>query len=130
MVGGQVDVMMPTIISGTPFVKAGKLRALGVSSAKRSALLPAVPVIAEQGYRGFEVSGWYGMLAPAATPKEAVVLLNAEIVKVLRLPEIGERLLADGAVAVGNAPEEFGAYIKAEIAKWRPVIKASGATVD
>ena len=130
LIGGQVDVMMPTMIAGTPFAKNGKLRALGVTSAKRSALLPAVPTIAEQGYPGFEVSGWYGMLAPAGTPKEAIALMNAEIVKALRLPEVAERLVADGAVAVGNTPEEFGAYIKAEMAKWAPVIKASGVTAD
>ena len=130
LIGGQVDVMMPTMIAGTPFAKNGKLRALGVTSTKRSALLPAVPTIAEQGYPGFEVSGWYGMLAPAGTPKEALALMNAEIVKALRLPEVAERLVADGAVAVGNTPEEFGAYIKAEMAKWAPVIKASGVTAD
>jgi tripartite-type tricarboxylate transporter receptor subunit TctC len=106
------------------------LRALAVTSAKRSALLPEAPTIAEQGYPGFEVSGWYGMLAPSGTPKDAVLLLNAEIVKALRLPDVAERLTGDGAVAVGNTPDEFGAYIKAEIAKWRPVIKASGTTAD
>jgi tripartite-type tricarboxylate transporter receptor subunit TctC len=130
LLGGQVDVMMPTMIAGTPFAKSGKLRAIAVTSAKRSALLPDVPAIAEQGYPGFEVNGWFGMMAPAGTPKEAVALLNAEIVKVLRLPDVAERLTSDGAVAVGNTPEEFGAYIKAEMAKWMPVIKASGATAD
>ena len=130
VMGGQVDVMMPTMIAGTPLVKTGKLRALAVTSVKRSALLPAVASVAEQGYPGFEVSGWYGMLAPAGTPREAITLLNAEIVKALRLPDVGERLAGDGAVAVGNTPEEFGAYIKSEMAKWGPVIKASGATVD
>ena len=130
VMGGQVDVMMPTMIAGTPLVKTGKLRAFAVTSVKRSALLPAVASVAEQGYPGFEVSGWYGMLAPAGTPREAITLLNAEIVKALRLPDVGERLAGDGAVAVGNTPEEFGAYIKSEMAKWGPVIKASGATVD
>jgi tripartite-type tricarboxylate transporter receptor subunit TctC len=130
LLGGQVDVMMPTMIAGTPFAKNGKLRALGVTSPRRSALLPAVPTIAEQGYAGFEVSGWYGMLAPAGTPPEAVALLNTEIVKALKLPEVGERLIGDGALAVGNTPAEFGAYIKSEMAKWGPVIKASGATAD
>ncbi len=130
LVGGQVDVMMPTMISGTPFVKAGKLRALGVTSATRSTLVPSVPTVAEQGFPRFEVSGWYGMLAPAGTSKEAIALLNTEIVKVLRLPDVAERILHDGAVAVGNTPEAFGAYITSEIAKWRPVIKASGATAD
>lgn len=94
------------------------------------ALLPEAPTIDEQGYPGFEVSGWYGMLAPSGTPKEVVQLLHAEIVKALKLPDVAERLTGDGAVAVGNTPDEFGAYIKTEITKWGPVIKASGATAD
>ena len=130
LMGGQVDVMMPTLIAGTPLVKSGKLRALAVTSTQRSALLPAVPAIAEQGYAGFEVSGWYGMLAPAGTPKEAIALLHAGIVAVLKLPDTAERLTSDGAVAVGNTPAEFGAFIKSEMAKWGRVIKASGATAD
>ncbi|MDB5809806.1 MAG: hypothetical protein JWN94_1928 [Betaproteobacteria bacterium] len=130
LIGGQVDVMMPTMIAGTPFARSGKLRALAVTSARGSALLPEVATVAEQGYPGFEVSGWYGMLAPAGTPKEAIALLNAEIGKALKLPDVNERLSGDGAVAVGNTPEEFGAYIKSEMAKWAPVIKASGATAD
>ena len=87
-------------------------------------------MIAGQGCPGFEVSGWYGMLASTGTPPGAIALLNAEIVKALRLPDVGERLISDGAVAVGNTPAEFGAFIKAEMAKWAPVIKASGATAD
>ncbi len=130
LIGGQVDVMMPTMIAGTPFAKNGKLRALALTGAKRSLLLPAVPTIAEQGYPGFEVSGWYGMLAPSGTPREAITLLHLEIAKALKLAEVAERLAGDGAVAVGNTPEEFGAYIKSEMAKWAPVIKASGATAD
>lgn len=130
LIGGQVDVMMPTMIAGTPFAKSGKLRPIAVTSARRSALLPEVSTIAEQGHPGFEVSGWYGMLAPAGTPKEAIVLLQAEIAKALRLPDVAERLTGDGAVAVGSAPEEFGAYIRAEMAKWAPVIRASGAVAD
>jgi tripartite-type tricarboxylate transporter receptor subunit TctC len=130
LMGGQIDVMLTTIIAGAPFAKSGKLNAIAVTSVKRSALLREVLTIAEQGYPGFEVSGWFGMLAPAGTPKETITLLNAEIVKALKLPEVSERFIADGAVAVGNTPEEFGAYIKSEMAKWGPVIRASGATAD
>jgi tripartite-type tricarboxylate transporter receptor subunit TctC len=130
VMGGQVDAMMLTMIAGTPFVKAGKLRAIAVTSFKRSPLLPAVPSVAEQGFPEFEVSGWFGMLAPAGTPRETIALLNNEIIKVLRLPDIGDRLAGDGAVAVGSTPEEFGAYIKSEMTKWGAVIKASGATAD
>lgn len=96
----------------------------------RSALLPAAPTVAEQGYPRFEVNGWFGMLAPTGAAKESIALLHAEIVKALRLPDVGERLTSDGAVAVGSSPDEFGAYIRAEMAKWVPIIKASGATAD
>lgn len=130
LVGGQVDTMVATIVSATQFVKTGKLRALAVTSLQRSPLLPAVPTVAEVGFPGFEVSGWYGMVAPTGTPREAIALLNGEIVKALKLPDILERLAGDGAVAVGSTPEEFGAYIKSEITKWSAVIKAAGATAD
>jgi tripartite-type tricarboxylate transporter receptor subunit TctC len=130
VMGGQVDDMMLTMIAGKPFVKAGKLRAIAVTSLKRSPLLPEVPSVAEQGFPEFEVSGWFGMLAPAGTPREAIAFLNNEIIKVLRLPEIGDRLAGDGAAAVGSTPEEFGAYIKSEMTKWDAVIKASGATAN
>ncbi len=130
LMGGQIDVMLATMIAGAPFARSGKLHALAVTSSKRSALLPDVATVAAQGYPEFEVNGWFGMLAPAGTPKEAIALLNTEIVKTLKLPDVSERLTGDGAVAVGNTPAEFGAYIKSEMAKWAPVIKASGATAD
>ena len=130
VIGGQVDIMLPTIISGAPFVKAGKLRAIAVTSLKRAPLLPVVPTVAEQGFAGFEVNGWFGMVAPAGTPRDAIVLLNAEITRTLKLPDVAERLIGDGAVAVGNTPEEFGAYIKSEMIKWEAVIRQSGATAE
>jgi tripartite-type tricarboxylate transporter receptor subunit TctC len=130
VIGGQVDVMLPTIIAGAPFAKSGRLRAIAVTSLKRAPLLPEVPTVAEQGFAGFEVNGWFGMVAPTGTPKEALALLNSEITKILRLPEVAERLAGDGAVAVGNTPEEFGAYIKSEMAKWEAVIRQSGATAE
>ncbi len=130
VIGGQVDVMFPTIISGAPFVKIGKLRAVAVTSLKRAPLLPAVATVSEQGFAGFEVNGWFGMVAPAGTPREAISLLNAEITRTLRLPDVAERLTGDGAVAVGNTPEEFAAYIKSEMAKWEAVIRQSGATAE
>lgn len=130
VIGGQVDVMFPTIISGAPFVKAGKLRAIAVTSLTRAPLLPAVPTVAEQGFAGFEVNGWFGMVAPAGTPRDAITLLNAEITRTLKLPDVAERLIGDGAVAVGNTPGEFAAYIKSEITKWEAVIRRSGATAE
>jgi tripartite-type tricarboxylate transporter receptor subunit TctC len=130
VMAGQVDAMMPTMIAGAPFVKSGKLRAVAVTSMERSALLAEVPTVAEQGYPRFEVSGWYGMVAPAGTPRDAIMLLHTEIARILKLPEVRERLAGDGAVAVGSSPETFGAYIRSEIAKWAPVIRASGATAE
>jgi len=97
---------------------------------ERSALLVGVPTVAEQGYPGFEVSGWYGMVAPTGTPREAIMLLHTEIARILKLPEVRERVAGDGAVAVGSSPEAFGVYIRSEIAKWAPVIRASGATAE
>jgi tripartite-type tricarboxylate transporter receptor subunit TctC len=127
---GQVEAFFPTIISGLPQVKNGKVRAIAVTTAQRSALLPNVPTIAEQGFPGYEVSGWYGLLAPAGTPKEVVAYLNTEVVKVLRQAEMKERMGADGATPVGNTPEQFAAYIRSEMEKYAKVIKASGATAE
>ena len=127
---GQVEAFFPTIISGLPQVKAGKVRAIAVTTAQRSALLPNVPTVAEQGFPGYEVSGWYGLLAPAGTPKDVVTYLNTEVVKVLRHPEMKERMANDGAIPVGNAPEQFAAYIRSEMDKYAKVVKASGATAE
>jgi tripartite-type tricarboxylate transporter receptor subunit TctC len=90
-------------------------------------VLPDVPTIAEAGVPGYEATQWYGILSPAATPRDIVIKLNAEMVKSLRLPDVRERLAGDGVIPVGNTPEEFGAHIKSEIARWAPVVKASGA---
>jgi tripartite-type tricarboxylate transporter receptor subunit TctC len=127
---GQVEAFFPTIISGLPQVKNGKVRAIAVTTAQRSALLPNIPTIAEQGFPGYEVSGWYGLLAPAGTPKEVVTYLNNEVVKVLRQNEMKERMGADGAIPVGNTPDQFAAYIRSEMEKYAKVIKASGATAE
>ena len=128
--GGQTEAFFPTVVSGLPQVKAGKLRAIAVTSAKRSPLLPDVPTVAESGYPGFEVNGWYGLLAPAGTPPEIIARLHDEVVKVLALPEVREKIAADGAEPVGNTPTEFDAYIRSEAVKWAKVIKESGAKAD
>lgn len=130
LIAGQVSMMITGVPPLLQQVKAGKLRALGVATAQRLALLPELPTIAEAGVPGYEATQWYGILVPAKTPPAIVAKLNAEIVKALQRPEVKERLAADAAVPVGNKPEEFGAYIKAEIARWRPVVKASGAKPD
>jgi len=127
---GRVDAFFPTIVSGQPQVAGGKLVPLGVTSLQRSAVIPEVPTIAEQGFPGFEVSGWYGLLAPAGTPKEIVQHLQAEIKKVLALPDVRKRIENDGAEPVASTPQEFEAYIASEAKKWAEVVKASGATAD
>ena len=106
------------------------MRALAVTSLKPSALLPNVPTLDESGVKGYESIAWYGVVAPGKTPKPIVDKLNAEMVKALKDPEVKQRLTEMGSAEVAGTPEQFGALIKSEIAKWAPVVKASGATVD
>ena len=130
LIAGQTSMMITGMAALMPHIKSGKLRPLAVGTAKRLAVLPDVPTINEAGVPGYEATQWYGILAPAATPRDIVLKLNAEMVKALRQPDVRERLAADGTVPVGNTPEEFGAHIKTEIARWAPVVKASGARPD
>lgn len=130
LVAGQITMMMPGMPALMPHLKIGRLRLLGVSSAKRISMLPEVPTIAEAGVPGYDVTTWQGMLAPAATPRDIVARLNAEILKVLQQPDVKERLAAEGAEPGRMKPEQFAAHIKSEIARWAPVIKASGARQD
>jgi tripartite-type tricarboxylate transporter receptor subunit TctC len=111
-------------------VRSGKVRALAVSSAKRHPQVPDVPTVAEQGYRGYEVISWYGLLAPAGTPKPVVALLNRETVKILKTAEVRDRMAADGAEPVSSTPEELAAYIRSETARWAKVVRESGATAE
>jgi tripartite-type tricarboxylate transporter receptor subunit TctC len=130
LIGGQVQVMFDNLPSALPHVKAGKLRAVAVTSTKRAPALPDVPTIAESGVPGFEATSWFGILAPAGTPRDIVTKVNAEANKALQSPEMKEKLLSQGAEAAGNTPEYFGDYIKAETVKWAKVVKESGAKVD
>lgn len=130
LLAGQVQVMFSGMSSVMPHIRAGKLRPLAVTGAQRSAATPEVPTIAESGYPGFEASAWYGVLAPAGTPKPVVARLNAEILRALKIPEVRERLENVGFEIVGGTPEAFGAYMKSEIAKWARVVKASGVKAD
>jgi len=129
-IAGQVDAFFPTIISGLPQVKAGRVRAIGVTTLKRSPLLPEVGTVAEQGYPGYEVNGWYGLLAPAGTPRDVVVQLQREVAKVLAMADVKAKLESDGAEGVGNPPEQFARYIETEMVKWAKVVKDSGARAD
>ena len=130
LLGGQVQLTFDNMPSMLPHVKAGKLRALAVTSSKRSPAMPDLPTIAEAGVAGYEASSWFGVLAPAGTPSAIVTKLNGEIVRILGLPEIKERLSSQGAEPVGNSPEQFAAYITAEMTKWGNVVKVSGAHMD
>jgi tripartite-type tricarboxylate transporter receptor subunit TctC len=130
LIGGQVQLMFAGIVPIDPHVKAGRVRGIAVSSAKRSAAIPQVPTIAESGLPGFEVVGWYGVLAPAHTPKAVVDRLHRELLKILQTPEIRDRLMSEGAEPVGNSPAEFTEFLKTDIARWAKVIKQAGAKLD
>jgi len=123
VVAGHVPVMMPSILTGLPFAKSGRLRALGVTGVKRAAGAPDIPTIAEAGVPGYEAVQWFGVLAPAGTPRAIVSRLHGEIVRTLQAGEVRERLLADGADPVGSTPEEFAAYLRTETSKWAKVVK-------
>jgi len=130
LLAGHVSLMFDNLASALPNIKAGRVRALAVTTLKRSPVLPQLPTINESGLRGFDVSTWFGVFAPGGTPPEIVAKLNAGIVRILQTPGMRERLAALGAEPVGDKPEEFSAFVKAEILKYARVIKASGARVD
>ena len=130
LMGGQVQALFSLALAATPQIKSGKVRALAISSAKRSRLAPELPTVAELGFPGFEVIGWFGWLAPARTPNEIVTRLNSEIVKVLRSAETQDRLMALGSEPVGNSVREFAAFVSAERDKWAKVIKQAGIKLD
>jgi tripartite-type tricarboxylate transporter receptor subunit TctC len=130
LMGGQVQLMFDSLPSSISHVKSGKLRAIAVTTAKRSSALPSVPTIAESGVPGFDISTWYGIWAPAGTPTEIVSKLSGEIAKIVKLADVRERLGGLGAEPAGNSPDEFAAYCRSELAKWAKIVKASGATVD
>ena len=130
VLAGQVQALFSIALAATPQIKAGKLRALGITTAKRSAAAPELPTVAEAGLPGFEVIGWFGWLAPAATPRPIVNRLHAELVSALRLPEVRDRLLSQSAEPVGNSPQAFAAFMKSEYVKWAKVIKAANIKVE
>ena len=130
LMGGEVSMTFATIVAAMPQIKGGRVKALGIAAKGRIASLPDVPTVSESGLPGFESTSWGGVLVPAGTPAAVISSLHAELTRILRLPESREKLAALGADVVGGGPAEFGDYLKAEIAKWSEVIKASGASVD
>ncbi|MSP97033.1 MAG: tripartite tricarboxylate transporter substrate binding protein [Betaproteobacteria bacterium] len=130
LMGGQVALMFSNQLGVLPHIKAGKLKALGVASAGRSTALPDVPTFAEAGFSDFKVSVWWGVMGPAAMPKEIVTQLNREIVAGLVSPEMKERLQTMSAQPIGGTPEQFAVFFAAETKRWAPIVKASGAKAD
>ena len=130
LLGGQVSMMFSQMSSALPHLRAGKLRALGVASLKRSVVLPSLPTVAEQNLPGFEAVSWYALMAPAGTPAEVITKLQAESARILRLPDVREKLAALGAEAVGNRPEELAAIIRAESVRWQKVVKDAGIKAE
>jgi tripartite-type tricarboxylate transporter receptor subunit TctC len=130
LLAGRVQFMSVEAVAALPHVKAGKLRALGVATAQRNALAPDVPTVAEAGYPGFEVTAWYGVVAPAGVPKDAAAKLAGAISKALETPAFREKLAGMGATPVGGSPESFGEILRRENAKWAKAIKDAGIRID
>jgi tripartite-type tricarboxylate transporter receptor subunit TctC len=126
LIAGHVPAMMPNMLSAQPHIKSGRLRALGVTGSKRAPGADDIPTIAEAGVPGYEAVQWYGVLAPAGTPRDIISKLHTGVVRALQNPEVRQRLLNDGAEPIGSSPEEFAAYLRSETAKWAKVTQAAG----
>lgn len=126
VMAGRVPVYFMNILQSLSLIRAGKLRALGVTTPERTPIAPEIPAIAEAGLKGFDMTNWYGMLAPAATPREAIAKLSAEVARILKLPDLTSRLADDGMTVVGSTPEEFADFLARETAKFARVIEAAG----
>jgi len=126
MLAGQVATMAATVLTGLPHIRTGRLRPLGITSAKRNAVVPDIPTVAEGGLPGYESVQWYAVLAPAQTPRNIIAKLHTELVQVLHSPEIKKRFAADAAETVGNTPEEFARHIRSELDKWEKVAREAG----
>ena len=130
LIGGQVQMLILSAVATLPHVKSGKLRALALTSLTRSPDLPNISTVSESGLPGYEVVLWYGVFAPAKTPKAIVTRLNQDVVRIMQSPEIGARLASEGGRPVGNTPEQFQEIIKADVAKWAKIVKDAGITVE
>lgn len=123
VIAGQIQMLYSTILQAQPHIKAGKLRPLAVTTAKRSRAAPELPTMQEAGVKGYEIAGWYGVIAPLKTPQPIIAKLNKEIVDILRQPDVAMRLAADGSEPVASTPEHFGQHIRSEVAKWGKLTK-------
>ena len=130
LLGGQVQLMFDNTPNVLPQVKAGRLRALGSSGARRSTLTPDVPTIAEAGVAGYEVTVWFGLVAPAGTPRDVIAKLNTEVTRILAMPDVRERFLAQGVDPVGSTPEQFADHIRTQMAKWAKVVQDAGVKAE
>ena len=130
LAGDQVHFMFATIPSAINHVRLGKLKAIAVTSIKRSEGLPDLPTVAESGFPGFDASSWFGLVGPAGLPREIAARVSADVATALKKPELREKFVQQGADPVGSTPEEFGAYMRAETAKWAPIVRASGAQAN
>ena len=130
LIGGQVQLMFDSMPSAMPHVKAGKLRPLAVTTAKRSAAVPDLPTVAEAGVPGYDISTWYGLWAPKGTSREITERIASETAKILKVPDVRERYAALGAEPVGSTPDEFAAYCRSELSKWAKIVRESGAKAD
>ncbi len=130
LVAGQVSVMFDNLTSSIGYIKSGRLRALAITTAARYPGLPDLPTVAESGVPGYEASAWFGIVAPAGTPRDIITRLNMETNRAINPPDTQERFAQQGAIPAPGTPEDFGAHIRAEIAKWAKVVKVSGAKVD
>ncbi|HZR03736.1 MAG TPA: tripartite tricarboxylate transporter substrate binding protein [Burkholderiales bacterium] len=129
-IGGQVKVMFDNLPNALPHVKAGKLRALAVTTSSRSLLAPDVPTLAEAGVPGYDVEVWFGVVAPAGTPKSTIVLLNSAINAVLAMPDVKQRFGEQGVRVIGGTPEQFDAYLREQMSRWAKVVKARGLSME
>ena len=127
---GNIDLLVSSVPSAITQIKSGKLRALAVTSAKRSSSFPDVPTVAESGYKGFDVSTWYGIFAPANTPKDVVTSVNAEVNKLLATTEMKDAIHAQGAEPQSMTPDQFSTLLKTDYEKWKGIVQASGATIE
>ena len=130
VMSGEVSLVFGNIAQSVPQVKAKRLHALGVTSAKRSPVMPDVKTIAESGVTGFDTSTWYGLFAPGGTPRAVVDKLNAEVVRILQLPDVRERLAAEAFELPADTPDQFAAIVKGEMARWAKLVKETGARVE